>query len=203
MKNALYALLGVMAGFVLAGVLVFVSRAPAGQSIILQPAPTAAPIAVHVIGAVPRPGLYEFPEGARVQDAIDAAGGMLAEANVEALNVAALLEDGQQLDIPFNDGSEPAADDTSTFDLPSSATETPTDDSGNNSEETNSDVELVNINTASLEELDTLPGIGPTTAQKIIDYREENGPFATLEDIMNVSGIGPATFEEIQNLITT
>lgn len=202
MKNALYALLGVMAGFVLAGVLVFVSRAPAGQSIILQPAPTAAPIAVHVIGAVPRPGLYEFPEGARVQDAIDAAGGMLAEANVDALNVAALLEDGQQLDIPYNDGSEPASDGTSTFDLPSSATETPTGNSEPTSED-NPNVELVNINTASLEELDTLPGIGPTTAQKIIDYREENGPFSTLEDIMNVSGIGPATFEDIQNLITT
>ena len=80
MKNALYVLLGVMAGFVLAGVLVFVSRAPAGNSIILAPAPTEAPIAVHVIGAVARPGLYEFPTGVRVQDAIDAAGGMLTEA---------------------------------------------------------------------------------------------------------------------------
>ena len=80
MKNALYVLLGVMAGFVLAGVLVFVSRAPAGNAITLQPAPTDAPIAVHVIGAVPRPGLYEFPEGTRIQDAIDAAGGLLAEA---------------------------------------------------------------------------------------------------------------------------
>jgi competence protein ComEA len=203
MRNALYVLLGVISGFVLAGVLVFVSRAPAGESIILKPAPTAAPIAVHVIGAVPRPGLYEFPEGARVQDAIDAAGGMLAEGNADALNLAALLEDGQQLDIPYNDGSQPAGNDSSTFDLPSSATETPDEDLENNSEDTNSDVYLININTASVDELDTLPGIGPTTAQKIVDYRDENGPFSTLEDIMNVSGIGPATFEEIQNLITT
>ncbi len=75
MKNVLYVLLGVMAGFVLAGVLVFVSRAPAGEPIMLEPAPTQVPISVHVIGAVPRPGLYKFPEGARVQDAIDAAGG--------------------------------------------------------------------------------------------------------------------------------
>lgn len=193
MKNALYVLLGVMAGFVLAGVLVFVSQAPAGQPIILQPAPTIAPIAVHVIGAVPRPGLYKFSEGARVQDAIDAAGGMLAEGNADALNLAALLEDGQQLDIPYKDGSEPI-NDTSTFDLPSSATDTSTD---------NSDEDLVNINSASSDELEALPGIGPTTAQKIIDYRNENGPFSTIEDIMNVSGIGPATFDEIKDLITT
>ena len=107
MKNALYVLLGVMAGFVLAGVLVFVSRAPAGNAITLQPAPTDAPIAVHVIGAVPRPGLYEFPEGTRIQDAIDAAGGLLAEADSASLNLAALLEDGQQLNIPYALGSEP------------------------------------------------------------------------------------------------
>lgn len=197
MKNVLYVLLGVMAGFVLAGVLVFVSRAPAGEPIMLQPAPTAAPIAVHVIGAVPRPGLYKFPEAARVQDAIDAAGGILADADVDALNLAAPLEDGQQLDIPYKSGSEPT-NNTSTFDLPTSATATeePTNDNSNSEE-------LVNINTASLEELDALPGIGPTTAQKILDYREENGPFSTIEDIMNVSGIGPATFEDIQNLITT
>ena len=195
MKNVLFVLLGVMAGFVLAGVLVFVSRAPKGVSIILQPAPTKAPLAVHIIGAVPRPGLYEFPEGARVQDAIDAAGGILTEANVDALNLAAPLEDGQQLEIPYKAGGEPT-NNTSTFELPSSATETPTTD-------TSTTEDLININTASLEELDALPGIGPTTAQKIIDYREENGPFSTIEDIMNVSGIGPSTFEDIQNLITT
>lgn len=193
MKNVLYVLLGVLAGFVLAGVLVFVSRAPSGEPILLQPAPTTAPIAVHVIGAVPRPGLYEFPDGARVQDAIDAAGGMLADANPDALNLAALLVDGQQLDIPYKDGSHPA-NDTSTFDLPSSATDVPSSD-------VNQD--LININSASLEELDSLPGIGPTTAQKILDYRNENGPFSAIEDIMNVSGIGPATFEDIQDLITT
>ena len=107
MKNALYVLLGVLAGFVLAGVFVFVSRAPEGEPIVLQPAPTEAPIAVHVIGGVPRPGLYEFAEGARVQDAIDAAGGSLASANVDWLNLAALLEDGQQLDIPYKDGGAP------------------------------------------------------------------------------------------------
>jgi competence protein ComEA len=189
MKNALYVLLGVMAGFVLAGVLVFVSRAPEGEPIILEPAPTKAPLAVHVIGAVPRPGLYEFAEGARVQDAIDAAGGLLASANVDALNLAELLVDGQQLNIPYQVDAAPT-EVSDTVVLPSSAEE-PTPDP---------DVVLVNINTATLEELDTLPGIGPTTAQKIIDYRT-NTPFSTIEDIMKVSGIGPSIFENMKLLI--
>lgn len=190
MKNVLYVLLGVLAGFVLAGVLVYVSRAPAGAPIVLLPAPTKAPVAVHVVGAVPRPGLYEFAEGARVQDAIDAAGGLLTDANVASVNLAALLEDGQQLDIPYREGFVPTED--TTVDLPTS-TEVPTPDPN---------VDLVNINTATAEELDTLPGIGPTTAQKIIDYRTTNGPFATIEDIMNVSGIGISTFEDMKDLIT-
>ena len=123
MKNALYVLLGVMAGFVLAGVLVFVSRAPEGEPIILEPAPTKSPIAVHVIGAVPRPGLYEFAEGSRLQDAIDAAGGLLASANVDALNLAALLEDGQQLSIPYKEGAAPTEPPAGSVELPSSSQE--------------------------------------------------------------------------------
>jgi competence protein ComEA len=192
MKNALYVLLGVMAGFVLAGVLVYVSRAPAGEPIVLRPAPTSAPIAVDVVGAVPRPGLYTFLDSARVQDAIDAAGGLLAEADASALNLAALLEDGQQLVIPYKAGSEP----TETVDLPSSETATPPPNSGE---------DLVNINTATLEELDKLPGIGTVTAQKIIDYRLLHGPFAKIEDITNVSGIGgigSSSYNNIKDLIT-
>jgi competence protein ComEA len=190
MKNALYVLLGVMAGFVLAGVLVLVSRAPAGNPITLQAAPTDAPIAIHVIGAVPRPGLYEFPKGARVQNAIDAAGGLLVGANTDVLNLAALLEDGQQLDIPFAAGVQEAP---LAIELPSSVTPTAV---------VNPNIDLININTATLEELDSLPGIGPTTAQKIIDYRTTNGPFASIDDLDQVSGIGPVTLDEIKALIT-
>ena len=186
MKNVLYSLVGVMAGFALAGLLLFISRAPAGEPISLQPAPTKEPIAVHVIGAVPRPGLYEFAEGARIQDAIDAAGGLLSSADVNTINLAALLEDGQQLNIPYKAGEGPAAGDTSdpyssdeTLILPG-AEETPassgTDESGNE--------------------------FGPTIAQRIIDYRTENGPFSVIEDILNVSGVGPSTFDEIKDLIT-
>jgi competence protein ComEA len=192
MKNALTILLGVMAGFALAGVLFFVSRAPAGEAIILEPAPTKSPIAVHVIGAVPRPGLYEFVEDARVQDAIDAAGGLLASADVSSINLAALLEDGQQLNIPYKSGQEPVEGEPS-LELPNS--EQPTAAPSDNTE-------LININTATKEELDSLPGIGPTIAQRIIDYRDANGPFSRIEDIMNVSGIGPSTYDQIKDLIT-
>lgn len=203
MKNVLYSLVGVMAGFALAGLLLFISRAPAGEPIALQPAPTKEPIAVHVIGAVPRPGLYEFAEGARIQDAIDAAGGLLTSADVNTINLAALLEDGQQLTIPYKPGEAPAAGDASeppssddTLILPG-VTETPA--SSGIDENVN---ELININTASVEELDNLPGIGPTIAQRIVDYRTENGPFSVIEDILNVSGVGPSTFDEIKDLIT-
>jgi competence protein ComEA len=200
MKNVLYSLVGVMAGFALAGLLLFIARAPAGEPISLQPAPTKEPIAVHVIGAVPRPGLYEFAEGARIQDAIDAAGGLLTSADVNTINLAALLEDGQQLTIPYKPGEEPTTEngsspsDDDSLTLPG-AEETPVPSGSDDSE-------LVNINTASLEELDNLPGIGPTIAQRIVDYRTENGPFSVIEDILNVSGVGPSTFDQIKDLIT-
>lgn len=196
MKNALYTLVGVMAGFALAGLLVFIARAPAGSPIVLQAAPTKDPIAVHVVGAVPRPGLYEFAEGARAQDAINAAGGLLSGADADAINLAALLVDGQQLSVPYKPGEGPASSGNDGEDvgpnLPG-ATEEPASNGG---------ADLVNINTATLEELDSLPGIGPTIAQRIVDYREEHGPFLTVEDLLNVSGIGPSTFEQIKDLIT-
>jgi competence protein ComEA len=198
MRQALYVLMGVLAGFLLAGVVFFISRLPSGEAIALQPAPTLAPIAVDVTGAVTHPGLYKFPEGSRVQDAIDAAGGLLADANTTAINLAARLEDGQQLNIPYKEGAAPVAateEPLFTFSSPGGVTAEPTSESS-------SGAELININTATVEQLDTLPGIGPTTAQKIIDYRATNGPFGTIDDIVNVSGIGPSTFDNIKDLIT-
>ena len=185
MRSVLKVLIGVIAGFLLAGALLVISRSPAGTPIPLLPAPTKAPLVVQVMGAVPRPGVYEFPERSRVRDAIDAAGGLLTEADTSAMNLAAPLEDGQQLDIPYVGGAPPP-----TAVAPAAATQAA------NAED------LLNINTATVDQLDALPGIGPTTAQKIIDYRTTNGPFARIEDIMNVSGIGPATFDKLRDLIT-
>jgi competence protein ComEA len=174
--------IGVLIGLVLGGVLWIVARSPRGNSVALLPPPTPAPLVVDVAGAVPRPGVYELPTGSRVKDAVDAAGGFLAEADRTGLNLAAPLEDGQQLQIPFLAGAEPV---------------------GASRVEESAALDLIDINTADAETLATLPGIGPTLAQRIIEYRETYGDFYYIEDIMSVSGIGPDTFENIKDLIMT
>ncbi|HXF84421.1 MAG TPA: ComEA family DNA-binding protein [Anaerolineales bacterium] len=183
LKSILYMVSGILFGLFIAAVVWVVARNPSGEPVILRPAPTERPIIVHITGAVPRPGVYALPRGARVQDAISAAGGFLAEAEKSQINLARLLEDGERLDIPYIEGASPVI-------------ATP----GEEIVQATSD--LININTASQAELETLPGIGPTTAQKIIEYREQNGPFLSIEDIINVSGVGPGTFERIKDLIT-
>ncbi len=198
MKQILNVVIGVVAGFLLAGVVLLVVRIPGGKPVTLEPAPTQTPVTVHVIGAVVRPGVYTFPEGSRVQDAVTAAGGLLAEAEPNQINLAAKLQDGQQLDIPGAGGSN-----TSGGTLGSAPPATGPFTVITTPGATTNNADLVNINTATLNELDTLPGIGPTIAQKIIDYRTQHGPFSNIEDIMNVSGIGPATFDNIRDLITT
>ncbi len=183
-KSILYITSGTLFGLFVAALIWLVARNPSGTAVTLRPVPTEAPIVVHITGAVPRPGVYALPQGARVQDVISAAGGFLADADKSGINLARQLEDGEQLDIPFGEGASLV--------IPTPGIE----------EVEPSETDLININTASLAELDTLPGIGPTTAQKIIDYRDENGPFRTPEDIINVSGIGPGTYERIKDLIT-
>lgn len=182
-KSILYLASGILFGLFLAAMVWVVARNPSGEAVVLRPAPTEKPVIVYITGAVPRPGVYALPKNARVQDAISAAGGFLAEAEKSQINLAALLEDGQKLDIPYVEGASPVL-----------GTPVP--------EIVTSTTELIDINVASAGELETLPGIGPTTAQKIIDYREANGPFLSTEDIINVPGIGPGTYERIKDLIT-
>ncbi len=170
-------------GLFLAALVWVVSRNPSGEAVTLRPVPTDKPLVVHITGAVPRPGVYALPQGARVQDGISAAGGFLAEADKSNINLAELLDDGEKLDVPFIEGGSPVL----ATPLPQVVATT---------------TELININTASNAELDSLPGIGPTTAQKIIDYRTQNGPFVSTEDIINVPGIGPGTYERLKDLIT-
>jgi len=174
---------GILLGLFLAALVWVVSRNPSGAAVTLRPVPTDKPIVVHITGAVPRPGVYALPQGARIQDGISAAGGFLAEADKTNINLAELLDDGEKLDVPFIEGGSPVIGTP----LPEVVATT---------------TDLININTASAAELDSIPGIGPTTAQKIIDYRTQNGPFVNAEDIINVSGIGPGTYERIKNLIT-
>ena len=185
LKSILYMAAGILMGLFVALLIWVVARNPSGQAVTLRPVPTEKPLVVYITGAVPRPGVYALARGARVQDAVSAAGGFLADADRTNLNLARALEDGEQLDIPFAvQGSSPVIG-TPVL-APTSA----------------SSAELININTASQAELETLPGIGPTTAQKIIEYRQKNGFFVNTEDIINVSGIGPGTYQRIKDLIT-
>jgi competence protein ComEA len=192
MKNFLHALLGVLAGLLLAGILWWVALPPRGESVALQPPPGAPEIIVYVSGAIEFPGTYSLPAGSRVGDALEAAGGTTARADASRLNLAARLDDGEQVEVPEKVGQAQGQGSGSSSGNSVLSGPTPGAPSGS----------LVNINTATLEELDTLPGIGPATAQKIIEYRDANGPFQALEEIMNVPGIGPATFERIKDLIT-
>jgi competence protein ComEA len=182
MKNswwlAAFVVVGVLTG---AGILLLVTRPPRGKPIELLPLPTDAPITVFVSGSVKLAGLYTLPPGSRVNDAIQAAGGFSSEADTRAVNLADLLEDGEQVDVP---SARPASE------------------AGVSSGSASRIGQLVDINSATLDELDALPGIGPVTAQKIIDFRVVYGPFKAADGLLEVDGIGQVTFENIKSLIT-
>jgi len=152
------------------------------------PAEVEAQIVVHVVGAVMRPGVYALPAGSRAADAIEMAGGGLGNAALQSLNLARILADGEQVYVPTAD--EVAAGVVSPPAVPGVAG-TSADAGG-----------LVDINRASAAELDALPGVGPSTAQKIVDDREANGPFSSPEDLMRVSGIGAKKFDALKDLVT-
>ncbi len=150
---------------------------------------TTSSFVVHVDGAVLTPGVYRLEgDDLRLQDAVDAAGGLLEEADTTSVNLASLIEDGTKIYIPY-EGEE--VDATTTVSTQGTST---TSDSSNSSG-------LININTATAEELDELPGVGPSTAAAIIQDREENGPFSSPEDIMRVSGIGEKKYAKMEAYI--
>jgi competence protein ComEA len=151
---------------------------------------------VNVSGEVKNPGVYSHSPESRVQDTIQAAGGVTTQGNSSGLNLAALLEDGIRVQVPAQTPTE----------TPAPITGTNAKEQQNSSQPTSPPVQssstLININTASQEELETLSGIGPATALKIIALREENDSFTSIEEIQKVSGIGPAAFEKIKDFIT-
>lgn len=196
---ALLAILGV-AGAILSAMPagVELSRAAdAGQSVngdsthagAAEEGAAAAPlVVVHVDGAVAAPGVYELAEDARVNDAVAAAGGLLSEADTSTINLAAPVSDGAKVHIPTSDelsaGAQATSGDSGVGGVPTGAA--PAVPS------------LVNINTATSEELQGLSGVGEATAAAIIEDRQANGPFATPEDLMRVSGIGEKKFAKIK-----
>ena len=159
-------------------------------------ASAAADVVVYVCGAVKSPGVVRVPAGARVADALALAGGPAARAELDGVNLAAKVVDGQQIMVPER-GAVAAAGSSAGAGSPGA--------SGSASAaggSTTAPGAPVNINTASLEELDSLDGVGPATAQKIIDYRLASGPFKVIDDIKNVSGIGDAKFAAMKDSIT-
>lgn len=140
---------------------------------------------VDVAGAVLTPGVVKLSEGDRIDDALTAAGGLSDDADVSQLNRASKVTDGMKVYVPRAGESVAPADPASSL-----------------GESTPSSSGLVSINTGSQSDLETLPGIGPSTSQAIIDDRTENGPFTSLEDLMRVSGIGEKKFEKLKGSIS-
>ena len=147
-------------------------------------------IKVYVTGEVNLPGVIELEEGARIQDAVEGAGGITKEANLRDINLAYEVSDGEKIYIP--NISEQTEENENHEQSYASSSESK---SGNNSNG------KVNINKATVNELTNIPGIGASTAQKIISYRDENGKFKNVEDIKNISGIGNSKYENIKDYI--
>lgn len=180
---------------VLGGMFFFLRRPEPEPISILPPEPTATPLPtatphplrVYVSGAVAHPDVYELSYDSIVKDAIEAAGGPTGEADLNRINLARQVHDEEQIYVPQKGEENPPVSPPSA----SSSLSPSSQGSGK-----------VNINTATVEELDALPGVGPSIAQRIIDYRTTNGPFQSIEGIKEVKGIGDATFEKLKDKIT-
>ena len=167
-------------------------------------------IIVHVSGAVNKEGIVELEENSRISDAIDKAEGLKENADTKNINLAFKLEDGMKIYIPTigesreqneqngQSQNQTLMDETSKYVTSSSGVVQEEQTNGKSEQKKN---EKININTATQTQLETLPGIGPSTSLKIVNYREENGKFKNIEDIKEVSGIGDAKYENIKDLI--
>ena len=207
---AFFGLRRVLSGVVTAGVgavvlwLVFRPSPPPVESLLpVATFPTSSAnvdvseVTVHVAGAVLSPGVYRLPPQSRVVDAVSAAGGALAKADLERINLAQVVNDTEQVFIPFRESARPSATiaprHRPTTTLPAAlAPQTESGQVGG----------LVDVNTATANQLDALPGVGPATAKAIIDYRTSKGRFTKIEDLLNVTGIGAAKFAALKDFIT-
>ena len=188
MKSFWHSTLYIGIGLFAAGLIWLASSQPRGEPIKLLTPPSPQPIQVHIIGEIQKPGVYTLPINSRVQDVIREAGGLTPNADTQTINLAAFLVDGQQIRIPAGT-------------LQKDSDDYPHE--GDFSERSPDQLPpLVNINTATIELLETLPGIGPVIAVEIIDFRQKEGDFLTIEEIQKVHGIGPIIFEGIKDCIT-
>jgi competence protein ComEA len=186
-----------LAGAALLAALLFGSRLLSHGGSAALPPPTLPPptfatttaqparVVVDVVGAVRRPGLYRLAQGARVADAVARAGGSTRKADLSLVNLAALVSDGEQVVVPrrgaaVGAGGGGAAGVAGASGIPTGP---------------------VHLNSATVEQLDALPGVGPVTAQKIVDYRQKHGAFTSVDELDAVSGIGPARLDQLRDLV--
>ena len=209
-RNVVFIVLALVAA---AGAAIFYVRQPTQEPIAIIPAqetatptpaatepplptPTPAPVRIYVTGAVQNSDVYYLPAGSIVKDAVEAAGGFTLDANRDGINLALELQDQQQIHVPIEGEDDPP----------------PPVQGGSDTSETNEPLQtpgqvqpapggVVNLNTATLEQLDTLPGVGPAIAKRIIEYRDSIGGFTAIDQITQVSGIGEATFAKIKEQI--
>ena len=153
-------------------------------------------VIIHITGSVKNPGIVKLKEGSRIEDAIEAAGGLTEIADITKVNLAYVVEDGTKIKIPS--ASEEDIGDEDIIDSKSGDNIIIEE----NAVPSNNSTQTININKATEKEFETLPGIGPSLASKIIEYRNQNGKFESIEDIKNVNGIGDNKYEKIKDLIT-
>jgi len=185
---------GTFLGLAAAAVIMLVSAPPRGEPILLTPPPTPGLIQVYVTGAVNSPGVIALPRDSRVNDAITQCGGFTDDADLQSVNLAARINDGDRIDVVSH--SEQATKNAL------ASTAAALDPKGKGATVTPTPHFPININTASQQELEALPGIGETKAEQIVTYRQDHGMFKKIEDIQNVPGIGPTIFEKISSDIT-
>jgi competence protein ComEA len=142
-------------------------------------------VVVDVVGAVRRPGLYRLAHGSRIADALARAGGALPKADLAQVNLAAPLADGEQVVVPRRGAPTAAASGAG----------------GTSGAGAGAPAAPVQLSTATLEQLDSLPGVGPVTAQKILDYREKHGAFSSVDELDAVPGIGPKRLDQLRDLV--
>lgn len=153
-------------------------------------------VIIHITGSVKNPGIVKLKEGSRIEDAIEAAGGLTENADITKVNLAYIVEDGTKIKIPS--ASEEDIGDEDIIDSKSGDNIIIEE----NTVSSNNSTQTININKATEKEFETLPGIGPSLASKIIEYRNQNGKFGSIDDIKNVNGIGDSKYEKIKDLIT-
>ena len=184
-RQALVAAGVLLAVLALAGRMLANAGAPSVQPVaplVAESAGTADTLVVHVAGAVRQPGLYELKEGSRVSDAVARAGGATAKADTAAVNLAAPLADGIQVLIPSRVAGAAGP--------------------GSGPSGVGGAAPRVSLSSATVADLDALPGIGPVTAQKIVDHRSRHGGFSSVDDLDAIPGIGPARIEQLRDLVT-